>query len=905
MENELGLDVRQVIDALLRRWRLVASLTLGMTLVAAVLALAFPSPYRAVAGVAIVKIKTSIEFDSRFKTTSEDTLGSGYAQAMGAEARRQALAGLVENGSVAYQVIEEMGDMLRPSERTPALLLQKVSAGLVKDSDLIHIHVTDPDPGHAAALANAWARAYERHVNGLYGGGAPEQYAKSIQTELEQARYKYEQAQTAVETFVERSQLDRLARTISDKQHIIDSLQRAKQTTITSIVDEEIGIRQAIVDAYSTSQAKNRLLAFNKEQEARRAMIAELIDAETDARLMAFRKDREARVKQFAQYVDAEIEARLLAFDQDRQARTSLFTQYAEAELENNSLAFERDRQARLRLFEAYVEAETNSRLAAVDADRQARSRLFTQYVTAELDNRVAALAKEQEAKRDIFQAYADADKRAKLAVFDQQVQSRLQSLADAYATKLKTERLLADARALQRQARQAGEAGVPTNSLAVLLLKAEAYASSADLPGQLQLQLSGVDGVKTDSASQLADLQALVGTLENRLAESEAAIDRLSKHLFDNQGYELLNAERAEGDPLYTATQQKYAALFEVDELARAAATLSNTVDSELQTAIQARYDELFGVGTLAQAPDRASEGSDLTQAILARYAELFGVGALAQAGALSGTASTQLQAAILTKYDELFGLGALTTAVDTASEDGTLGQAIMTRYDELFGLGALGETSLVLSPTTPLLVTIQEQYPHLFEVGGLAQLSESTFADSAAAASGLQGIGEMLRLDELESLPAYSAAAEPLHQAIEQLQGEINQMRAELERQQATEHGLIQARDLASETYLTMARKQSETDIAGSVTGSEVRFAAPAVLPVQRVFSPLIGVALGGFSGLLLGLLAAWSIEYLWAGQITRRLGGEPGAWWNRAWNWIVTEETGLPYLDKAHGV
>jgi len=112
--------------------------------------------------------------------------------------------GLVQNGDIANQVIAQLGDQLKPVERDPATLLRKVKAELGQKGDLILIKVKDSDPQKAAAIANAWAREYERSTNNIYGG-APSEYSSSVQTELERTRGDYEQAQKALEAFVART----------------------------------------------------------------------------------------------------------------------------------------------------------------------------------------------------------------------------------------------------------------------------------------------------------------------------------------------------------------------------------------------------------------------------------------------------------------------------------------------------------------------------------------------------------------------------------------------------------------------------------------------------------------------------------------------------------------------------
>ena len=90
-----------------------------------------------------------------------------------------------------------------------------------------------------------------------------------------------------------------------------------------------------------------------------------------------------------------------------------------------------------------------------------------------------------------------------------------------------------------------------------------------------------------------------------------------------------------------------------------------------------------------------------------------------------------------------------------------------------------------------------------------------------------------ELLQLKDLEAVLAFAAAAEPLVEALSKLEDEIDQLQAQLEQERASRQELTRARDLAWETYSTLARKVEEVGVASAVTGTEVRVAIPAVEP------------------------------------------------------------------------
>jgi len=148
--------------------------------------------------------------------------------------------------------------------------------------------------------------------------------------------------------------------------------------------------------------------------------------------------------------------------------------------------------------------------------------------------------------------------------------------------------------------------------------------------------------------------------------------------------------------------------------------------------------------------------------------------------------------------------------------------------------------EFLLATSPEEdPLAQAIKEKYPALFETGELTRLTDSIAASTTGG----------------------TIAA-----AIDKLQGEVNQLQGELERETARKQELTQARDLGWETYQTLARKVAEVGVAAQVEGTEVRFAVPAVEP-ERPIKPRkkLNTLLASVVGVMLAVGVSFLIEYL----------------------------------------
>jgi succinoglycan biosynthesis transport protein ExoP len=146
---EEEIDLREYIEVILRRWKWIGGITLVAVVTAAIVSFFLIAPvYEAKAGVVIVKSKSEITFDPKYRTLSEEEL----APLIGNQARRQALEALIKSNSVAAEVVANLGAMLEPEERDVSALLEMVAAEAV--GDLIRIKVRGRDPKKLAAIAN-------------------------------------------------------------------------------------------------------------------------------------------------------------------------------------------------------------------------------------------------------------------------------------------------------------------------------------------------------------------------------------------------------------------------------------------------------------------------------------------------------------------------------------------------------------------------------------------------------------------------------------------------------------------------------------------------------------------------------------------------------------------------------
>lgn len=114
------------------------------------------------------------------------------------------------------------------------------------------------------------------------------------------------------------------------------------------------------------------------------------------------------------------------------------------------------------------------------------------------------------------------------------------------------------------------------------------------------------------------------------------------------------------------------------------------------------------------------------------------------------------------------------------------------------------------------------------------------STVSQSLAASQSIEQLGqqwaaELLQLKGLADVPAGSAESGSVAQTITQLEKAKLALKSQLEAEKARELRLTEQRDLNRDTFKTLSSKVAELSIARAANGSEVRFASPAIPPVE----------------------------------------------------------------------
>ncbi len=231
MEEEI--DLGQYIDVLVRRWYLVILPALVLALGTAAVLLAMPKRYEARALVAVARWTTQVSYGTAIETITDDRAAPSAAAAT----RISSFAELVENASVAEQVLSEVYDRLPADSRTVLALLKSVEGQNIAKSDLIAIKATAGDPELARDIANLWSETYVREVNAIYGEvgmGALD----AVRARLSSANADYARDQAALERLLQEGTIEELKRDIQQRTATIEGLAGAQTNVINDILDD-------------------------------------------------------------------------------------------------------------------------------------------------------------------------------------------------------------------------------------------------------------------------------------------------------------------------------------------------------------------------------------------------------------------------------------------------------------------------------------------------------------------------------------------------------------------------------------------------------------------------------------------------------------------------------------------
>ena len=237
-------DLGKIVEILLRQWQLILSVTLVCAIAAGLMTYLSPKSYQAETLVATNRMASSVSFGSEIETLTEEQLPFIRVDP---ETRLQSYLLMLKNPLIAQQVLDEVSDQMDKGDQSVTSLLNIVDGEVVGRSDTIRIIVTHQDPEVAAAIANAWGKAYVEQVNTVYSPNVSDESLDTIQIQASEAKKVYEAAQAELEAFITANKSDALSRQIIEQEEKINNLVAVRNAALLAILESQ---SQASVDVY-------------------------------------------------------------------------------------------------------------------------------------------------------------------------------------------------------------------------------------------------------------------------------------------------------------------------------------------------------------------------------------------------------------------------------------------------------------------------------------------------------------------------------------------------------------------------------------------------------------------------------------------------------------------------------
>jgi hypothetical protein len=236
--NEQDIDLRPYLRLLLRRWRLIAAAALLVGGLLGVQTFRAPRTATATSSLLLVTISSSVNLDDRFATRESPGFSNSISQRDGL--RAIALNAIVEAPAAA--LLTEQG--LLPDSYRPGSLLRRITVS--NDGDLVQITARDSDQAFAAALADAWARAFTATANDFYSRKSIN--LEQTETDLAAAQERLSRAQAALDAHLTNGDLIRAEQQVTRLEAIAEAVYAAEAEQLAGYLARSNQLEQVLQD---------------------------------------------------------------------------------------------------------------------------------------------------------------------------------------------------------------------------------------------------------------------------------------------------------------------------------------------------------------------------------------------------------------------------------------------------------------------------------------------------------------------------------------------------------------------------------------------------------------------------------------------------------------------------------
>jgi uncharacterized protein involved in exopolysaccharide biosynthesis len=159
------------------------------------------------------------------------------------------------------------------------------------------------------------------------------------------------------------------------------------------------------------------------------------------------------------------------------------------------------------------------------------------------------------------------------------------------------------------------------------------------------------------------------------------------------------------------------------------------------------------------------------------------------------------------------------------------------------------------------------EELDKELHEVSGQLLDNQAIFSNGSPLNNNSQAIANMFsNILSVQGLFNQPVTDSPSQDRIQELEQEVRDLKAQLEEDSGRLQEAVRARDLAWETYLSLATKEAELRVSEQTKGTAVALAVPAAVPDEDEISIVKNVSIFTIIGLVLGIISSYAIEFWW---------------------------------------
>ena len=230
-ENEI--DLGPYISALINNWWRIFLIGLLAASFGLIFSLLKPRQYRSTATILLTRSRAELSIANQFPTINEPIDFTSRMSAMLSIANSDAIA------SQAFEVVKENFPNMRLRDFRKLVEISN-------QGDLIIVDVITENQQFASVIANTWAKLAVSSINQAY---TSDQLPEDIQIQLLPARQEYEDAQTELESFVQRNRAYLIENQISEAQALVDNLTQDRVWQISNLLEHKQTLEQIITQA--------------------------------------------------------------------------------------------------------------------------------------------------------------------------------------------------------------------------------------------------------------------------------------------------------------------------------------------------------------------------------------------------------------------------------------------------------------------------------------------------------------------------------------------------------------------------------------------------------------------------------------------------------------------------------